>query len=129
MPGVSTKTTCASPGIVSTPWMEVRVVCGLSATIATFCPITAFSRVDLPAFGRPTSDTNPERNLLMSDGLRPVDAHLAYTQFVTGQHFHANAVAFHKLALLGYVSQPFGHQAADRRGLDVFLAVKGIEQI
>src|ERR1035438_7631978 len=34
--------------------MDVRVVCGLSATMATFWPIRAFSSVDFPAFGRPT---------------------------------------------------------------------------
>src|SRR5271165_6326272 len=68
MPGVSTKTICAS-GVVTTPWIDVRVVCGLSATMATFCPTRAFSRVDFPAFGRPTRDTNPERNGWGNGGL------------------------------------------------------------
>src|SRR5579871_1234340 len=73
--------------------MDVRVVCGLSATIATFWPTSTFSSVDLPAFGRPTSDTNPERNLLMSYGLRPVDSHLADAQFVTDQHIQQRGFA------------------------------------
>jgi len=38
-----------------------RVVCGLSEVIATFSPTIAFSRVDLPALGRPTKQANPER--------------------------------------------------------------------
>ena len=41
---------------------DVRVVCGLSATMATFWPTRAFSSVDLPAFGRPMIETKPERN-------------------------------------------------------------------
>src|SRR5271170_85260 len=40
--------------------MRVRVVCGLAVTIATFSPIRALSRVDLPALGRPRMDTNPD---------------------------------------------------------------------
>src|SRR5690606_38043211 len=60
MPGVSTNTICTS-GRVSTPWMRWRVVCGLSETIATFRPRMRLSSVDLPTFGRPTIDTNPER--------------------------------------------------------------------
>src|SRR6266702_7651374 len=74
-PGVSTNTTCAagcpgSPlpfffnGTSSTPWIRVRVVCGLCVTIASFCPRRAFSNVDLPAFGRPTIDTKPERKAI-----------------------------------------------------------------
>src|ERR1700722_19873954 len=43
--------------------MEVRVVWGLSATMATFWPTRALSSVDLPALGRPIKETKPERNL------------------------------------------------------------------
>src|SRR5579863_5859921 len=43
--------------------MRLRVVCGLSVTIATFCPTTRFRNVDFPAFGRPTIATNPARKL------------------------------------------------------------------
>ena len=39
-----------------------RVVCGLSETIAIFWPTSAFTRVDLPTFGRPTTATMPLRN-------------------------------------------------------------------
>ena len=40
---------------------RLRVVCGLWVTMASFSPTSAFSRVDLPAFGRPTMETNPDR--------------------------------------------------------------------
>ena len=37
-----------------------RVVCGLSETIATLPPTSAFTSVDLPTFGRPATATNPD---------------------------------------------------------------------
>src|SRR6187402_1600904 len=72
-PGVSTSTTFAAPrpgslaaffriGSSRTPRMRFRVVCGLWVTMAIFSPRRAFSRVDLPALGRPTIETNPERS-------------------------------------------------------------------
>src|SRR4051812_35625502 len=77
MPGVSTRTTWAAerPGSVfvflrsgtsRTPWMRVRVVCGLCVTIASFWPRRALSNVDLPALGRPMMETKPERNAIVS---------------------------------------------------------------
>ena len=44
--------------------MRVRVVCGLWVTMASFWPSSALSRVDLPAFGRPMMETNPERKAI-----------------------------------------------------------------
>src|SRR5919199_485856 len=41
------------------PKMRLRVVCGLSDTIATFPPQSAFTSVDLPTFGRPATATKP----------------------------------------------------------------------
>ena len=35
-------------------------MCGLSETIATFAPVSAFTSVDLPTFGRPATATNPD---------------------------------------------------------------------
>ena len=58
MPGVSMNTIWP-PSPLRTPRMRVRVVCGLSETIATFWPTSRFSSVDLPALGRPTSATKP----------------------------------------------------------------------
>ena len=53
IPGVSMKMICA-PGNVRMPTTWFRVVCGFGVTIATLAPTSAFSRVDLPTFGRPT---------------------------------------------------------------------------
>src|SRR5256885_16989096 len=41
--------------------MANRVVCGLSDTIETLVPTSAFTSVDLPTFGLPTTATTPER--------------------------------------------------------------------
>ena len=43
------------------PSSRLRVVCGLAVTIASFSPTSAFSSVDLPTFGRPSSATTPAR--------------------------------------------------------------------
>ena len=43
------------------PRIARRVVCGLSETIATFAPTSAFTSVDLPTFGRPATATKPGR--------------------------------------------------------------------
>ena len=59
-PGVSTKTIWASRRFLI-PVMRVRVVWGRGETIASFSPTRRLSNVDFPAFGRPISDTNPER--------------------------------------------------------------------
>src|SRR5436190_1370841 len=40
--------------------MRWRVVCGLSETMASFSPMIRFRSDDLPAFGRPISETNPD---------------------------------------------------------------------
>src|SRR5688500_12003388 len=46
------------------PTIRVRVVCGLFETMASFSARSRLSRVDLPALGRPTSATAPERSAL-----------------------------------------------------------------
>ena len=33
--------------------------------MVTFCPTMELTKVDLPTLGRPTTATNPERNMLM----------------------------------------------------------------
>ena len=55
-PAVSSSRT-GTPAITSVPSTTSRVVPGVAATIARSCPSSAFSRLDLPAFGRPTSAT------------------------------------------------------------------------
>ncbi len=59
MPGVSTKTICASSR-VRMPRIVRRVVCGLGETIAIFSPTYALTSVDLPTFGLPTIATKPD---------------------------------------------------------------------
>ena len=61
MPGVSKRTICA-PGRFTTARMRLRVVWGLSETMATFWPTSRLTRVDLPTLGRPITVTNPARN-------------------------------------------------------------------
>ena len=51
----------ARPGGARCRGRRARVVCGLLEVIATFSPTTALISVDLPALGRPTIDTNPDR--------------------------------------------------------------------
>src|SRR5580700_2677499 len=100
--------------------MDVRVVCGLSATMATFCPTSAFRSVDFPAFGRPMRETKPDRNAELLTCHRLTfwfgNTHLLDALPVAGHYFQAHAVAFHELAGLGNAAQPLGNQAADGGG-------------
>src|SRR5260370_17527074 len=43
------------------PVMRWRVVCALRDVMLTFWPTSAFIKVDLPTFGRPTIATMPQR--------------------------------------------------------------------
>src|SRR5271157_6037857 len=105
--------------------MVVRVVWGLSATIAIFEPTSAFSSVDFPALGRPRMETKPERkpaagwfsfSSLMRYGLPAPDTYLLDAQFIARQHIDADPVALHGLPGLRHATQPLGHQAAHRGG-------------
>src|SRR6185503_14274927 len=49
--------------------MRVRVVCGLSETMASLWPTMRLRSVDLPAFGRPSNETKPDLPLIL-DGCR-----------------------------------------------------------
>ena len=60
-PGVSTRMSW-KPSRVSTARKRWRVVCAVFDVMAIFLPILALISVDLPAFGRPTSVTNPDLN-------------------------------------------------------------------
>jgi hypothetical protein len=62
---VSTKTICASREL-RIPVIRLRVVCGRGETIASFSPTSRFRSVDLPAFGRPTRETKPERKAVVA---------------------------------------------------------------
>ena len=61
MPGVSTNTSLTHrPGCL-TARIRLRVVWGLSETMATLVPMIRLRSVDLPALGRPMSETEPAR--------------------------------------------------------------------
>ena len=60
MPGVSTNTICVSPRM-ATPRTGMRVVCTLGVTMAILVPTSAFTSVDLPAFGAPMIAAKPHR--------------------------------------------------------------------
>src|SRR6266487_3906786 len=68
-PGVSTMISCAS-GRFTIPRTARRVVCGLALVMTILLPTRALVSVDLPAFGRPTKQQNPERNVT------PASSHL-----------------------------------------------------
>src|SRR5262245_19787689 len=91
--------------------MRVRVVCGLSDTMASLEPMMRLSSVDLPALGRPTSATNPDfmrppgrrrsrRALPVQHvgGLVAHDAHLVNPAPFDFEHLDAEAVHVHLFA-------------------------------
>src|SRR5216684_3128181 len=59
-PGVSINRICAS-GSLRIPRIRRRVVCGRGVTIATLCPTSRFTSVDLPTLVRPATATKPAR--------------------------------------------------------------------
>jgi hypothetical protein len=54
-------TSCASERCTM-PRIARRVVCGRLLVMATFDPTSAFMSVDLPTFGRPAKQANPDLN-------------------------------------------------------------------
>ena len=65
----------ATSGVVRTPRICVRVVCGRFETMDTFEPTSRFTSVDFPTLGRPTRLTNPERCSLTEARARRARAH------------------------------------------------------
>ncbi len=59
IPGVSMSTICAE-GRFTIPRIRLRVVCGTAVTMETLVPTSAFTKVLFPAFGLPTTATNPD---------------------------------------------------------------------
>src|SRR5271170_8244019 len=59
-PGVSISKICASSSL-RIPRIRRRVVCGRGVTMATLCPTSRFTSVDLPTLVRPATATNPAR--------------------------------------------------------------------
>src|SRR5437879_9138782 len=109
--------------------MRLRVVCGLDVTMAIFCPTRRFTSVDFPAFGRPTTATNPDLNAFFSGiSLPSIRSHqlcfkdLAFCR--SGLHLLANAYPQHfcLIRFQHFESMPFevrpiagrGHLAGNR---------------
>ena len=92
--------------------MRVRVVCGLSDTMAIFVPMTRLRRVDLPAFGRPMMDTKPARTIWNSlagvdlNGLRLAEAHLVDAPALGFEHFDVHAIELERLPNRRYAADP-----------------------
>ena len=95
--------------------MRWRVVCGLSETIATFWPTNRLSSVDLPAFGRPTSETNPAftRRLLGAPARLPPDADLVDAPALGLEDLDVEAVEREALADRRHAADARQHVAAD----------------
>src|SRR4051812_48732374 len=106
--------------------MRVRVVCGLSETMAIFVPMMRLRSVDLPAFGRPMMETNPALTGGLSgvhlDGLRLAEPALVDAPALRLEDLDDHAVDLERLSDRGHASEPRQHVAAHRLepfGLDV----------
>src|SRR5687768_8481680 len=92
--------------------------------MASFSPMMRFRRDDLPAFGRPMRETNPDFTLLpgVSDllglaiflrgGAR--DAHLPHAAALGVDHFHVKTVDVEGFADGGDMAEVTQQKAADR---------------
>ena len=102
-------------GPFRTPTIRWRVVCGLSETIATFWPTNRLSSVDLPAFGRPTSETNPAfTRRLLGRRRQPPDADLVDAAALGLEDLDVEAVDREPLADRRHAADARQHVAADR---------------
>src|SRR5262249_41565380 len=136
-----TKTICPARvllllGTLTMPRMRVRVVCGLAEMMATFSPTNAFSKVDLPAFGRPRMLTDPERMLEILRGpilpglfhrllrLHPLHPQAIDTTFVGLQDFEAKVIDLDHCATLWDAAQSLAHQTCDRRRFMLFRRIE-----
>src|ERR1051326_153977 len=132
IPGVSKKTICPR-GSLRMPTMRWRVVWGLSETMASFSASSRLSSVDLPALGRPTRATGPERGaagvsistpssswsanlrLLLACGRRQRrHAHAARAPMIGALDDEAHAVRLHALPHSRHVSQQAEDQPSHR---------------
>src|SRR6188474_1939348 len=95
--------------------MRVLVVCGLSETMASLWPTMRLRSVDLPAFGRPRNDTNPDLPLIL-DGCRlaTAEADLGDTPTFDFQHLDVEAIDIEPLADVRHASQMREQVPADR---------------
>src|SRR6185436_1843521 len=117
-PGVSTNAIC-TPGRLSTPSTRCRVVWGREVTMETFSPTSAFSSVDLPTLGRPTSAAKPARNAAASDMTQRLQRRLC-------RHLLGAAAA---AALAFGLDAGVGHNARHPEDLHVRLAAGALDGV
>src|SRR4029453_11487445 len=86
--------------------MRVLVVCGLSETMASLWPTMRLRSVDLPAFGRPRNETNPNLPLIL-DGCRLAagGAGLGDTSTFPLEHFDLETIDLEALADVRHASE------------------------
>src|SRR3990172_6210894 len=87
--------------------MRLRVVCGLSETMASLTPTMRVSSVDLPALGRPTNETSPTRTSGLACGKRrpPLQPDLVDAPALGLEHLHAQVAHVECLALGGHPAE------------------------
>src|SRR5438552_2384746 len=110
MPGVSMKTSCASP-CIAMPRITARVVCTLRLTMLTLEPTSELVSVDLPAFGAPISATKPQRR--SGSAIRRIHAH-AFAR----QHRRRGRLlccTFGRTNPLGWLQRGYIHRDAELR--------------
>src|SRR5262245_7400867 len=95
--------------------MRVLVVCGLSDTMASLWPTMRLRSVDLPAFGRPRNETNPDLPLIL-DGRRlaPAKADLGDAPTLDLEHLDVENIDVEALADVRHASQMREQVTADR---------------
>src|SRR6185436_9491182 len=111
--------------------MRFPVVCGLSETMASLAPTSRLRSVDLPAFGRPTSETKPaftdrpscrlarpggarRRDFGADRGGSLGDAHAVDAPALGVEHFDAQPVDLEPLADGRHAADVVHQIAADR---------------
>src|SRR5262247_1025279 len=95
--------------------MRVLVVCGLSDTMASLWPTMRLRSVDLPAFGRPRNETNPDLPLIL-DGCRlaAAEADLGDTSTFDLEYLDVETVDLEAFADIWHSSQMRQQVPADR---------------
>src|SRR5688572_28500343 len=95
--------------------MRVRVVCGLSETIASLCPTMRLSSVDLPALGRPRKETKPafitSARASFRGRTRAARDHVVVHQLVAERHHRPGHGATDKGGTRPQHERPYDHDA------------------
>src|SRR6266513_3798518 len=94
--------------------MRVRVVCGLSDTMASLWPTTRLRSVDLPAFGRPRNETKPDLPLILGGNrFAAAQADFGDAPALDLDHLHIEAIDLKTLADVRHAAKVREQVAAD----------------